>query len=115
MPTDRVLTIRVTPGDYVNDVWTWAPSQDYRVWASQLDPAGQTDEIELLERGVLSHLKRRWRVRWFAALMSGNLRTLEIYEVANNAKWNVIERIEVTNDGRQRRRWVDLICQRRGA
>ena len=110
LPTDRVLTIRLKSGAYNSiGVVTWAPPTEYRVWATELDASNAVDEIELLERGVLSHLRRRYRIRWLKPIMDAtDLRTIEV--VNGREVWRVIERMEVTE--RTRRRFVDLVCVR---
>ena len=112
MPTDRVLTVRFKTGARnLNGVVTWAPPTDVRVWATELDASNAVDEIELLERGVLSHLRRRYRIRWLKPIMDvTDLRTIEV--INGREVWRVIERMELTE--KSRRRFVDLICVRGG-
>ena len=98
MPLDRRITIRIAPaqGDAV----------DYAVWATRTDKVLTT----IADGGypVLRTIRRRdFRVRWFSVLAEADPTEVTLTDDQGNTL-NVDNLVEVTQEGRTRRRWIDI-------
>ena len=105
MPADRLITINAgTPG-HRNDQGVWVPGTTitFRVWATRKDRS-LFDSAE--EGGARNETRRDWRIRWRSDVATLSLDTMKVTDGV--VIFDVLNMIELTDDGRSRRRFLEL-------
>ena len=105
MPADRLITIGAgTPG-HRNDQGVWVPGTTitFRVWATRKDRS--LEDISG-EGGMRNETRRDWRIRWRSDVATLALDTMTVTDGAQD--FDVLNMIELTDDGRTRRRFLEL-------
>ena len=105
MPADRLITITTETPGHRNDQGVYIPGQSVarRVWATRMDRSLE-DVAE--EGGQRDETRRDWRIRWrsdVAALAPSDMKVTD-----EGQDFDVQNMIEVTDEGRTRRRFLDV-------
>ena len=113
MPTDRLVTINLQElGDYSGaGIYVDGPDVLYRRWATLIDTSVERS-LTLGQGGSRAQETALYRVRYFKALASADVRITFLQE-DDGDRYRVTRITEQTGrDGRVRRKWLELDCVR---
>lgn len=105
MPADRLITVNIETPGYRNDEGVFVPGSivTHRVWATRKDRS-LFDIAE--EGGERNETRRDWRIRWRSDVVGVALDSMTVTDGAQD--FDVLNMIELTDDGRTRRRFLEL-------